>query len=265
MTASGAHRGSAGKQAIFFVAGLFLAALVAGLLFLHLERRHDLARTEEELQRAVLLVSNSLDRIRMDLRQSISTFARSTAADPLFALRLLAEHNPAAPEVTGRAAAFQGPMGFGLLEIIDSGGTILSSGSFPADAGNLITPEQKNLTEEPGFLEARVIAARHLTLQAMAPFTIADSIRFFALGGLIVDSAFLARLSPDPGIRVLLRRGDSVMGLPEVRTLPEVTGDRVTISGKTYPAARLPLLLSPATGGGPRSELIVLVNKPVKG
>lgn len=229
------------KKFFFLLSGVFIAGGLFLIVLLYQSLQRYNAETAAELAQAGKSVAARLDRINRDIGKRLSVFAKGTASDQMFSLRLLAENNPTALEVTGRAAEFIGPMGFSLLDITDAAGVIVSSGSLVASVGNSAAEKLSKLSEAPCFIRDKVVGAGLLTLQAKSPIIIADSIRFFALGGMIVDSAFLAMLSPGEGVIVLLKQDNSITGLGDIRKISEVKNGRIIIKDKKYPAIALSL------------------------
>jgi len=203
-------------------------------------------------------VEKRLKETSQDITARLAAFGREVAADQLFSLRLIAENNPSAPEVAGKAGQFMGPMGLSLLEIVDSTATILSSGHFPASRGDLIPEKFSEVSGEPKMVDDNVAGKKTLTLQAKASFTVADGIVFYAMGGVVMDEEFLSRLSPLPDVKVLLRRGAAVTGMQDVRTISAVKDDKVYINDKQYSAFQI---LPDFAGEGDVPELIVVLMK----
>jgi hypothetical protein len=242
----------------FFLIGFVLAGLTVFSIMRYQSQRESVAASAVELVAVRQAVEKRLQETCQDIVDRLSSFGREVAADQLFSLRLLAENNASAPEVAGKAAQFMKPMGFSLLEIMDSAGTILSSGHFPASRGNRTPQKLQLLSGDPEILEDDVAGEKVLTLQAKTSFTVADSITFYAAGGMIVDSRFLQTLSPLPEVDVLLKRGGAVLGTQNVRTISEVRDSRVIINDTAYPALQIPLA---SVGDSAASELIVVMAK----
>jgi hypothetical protein len=243
------------KKIIFFVAGFLLAGVVLLLALLSQIRLRHEAETDTRLTFAGQTVRIAIEQREHDIAERLAAFAEATKSDQMFSLRLIAENNPSAPEVNARASEFLGPMGFSFLDITDSAGTILSSGRFPASAGNSIAKKMAQLSGEPRFIEDNIIDVAVPTLQAECSFKVADSITFHARGGIIIDSALLSRLSPCEGVKVFLRYDTTIMGLPNVQKISDVRNRRIVINDKEYPAVQLPL----ATVDGKTEPLLIVV------
>jgi hypothetical protein len=246
------------KYIAAFIAGVLLAGGIFFFVMRHQTGRSGEASATRELIATREAVAKRLQETGIDIASRLAAFAQEVASDQLFSLRLLVENNASAPEVTGKAAQFMVPMGFSLLEIVDSSSTILSSGHFPASRGDRIQEKAMKMSTEPTVVEDAVMGQKTLTLQAKSAFTIADSIRFYVIGGVVVDEQFLAGLSPRENVKVLLRNGDAVMGMKDVRTISEVKDAAVIINDKKYPALQLPL---PAAGFDRPLVLIVVMMK----
>jgi hypothetical protein len=256
------------RHGLSFAVGFCVAGLIVFFVMRHQSAQGSAVWQAGELMGVRQAVEKRLADVSQDIAGRLSAFGREAAADQLFALRLIAENNPSAPEVAGKAGGFMGPMGFAFLSVVDSSGTILSSGNAPASRGDRMPPEGafRTLSEEPKFVEGDAAggktlpsqAGRELCLMARVPIIVADSITFYALGGVTVDEAFLGRLSPMPQVKVLLRRGGAVTGMEGVTTMSEVKDGAVTINGTKYPAFSI---LPDYAGAGDAPELIVVIKK----
>jgi hypothetical protein len=209
-------------------------------------------------------VSKRLRELSDDIGARLSAFASEVAGDQLFSLRLLAESNRSAPEVTAKAGQFIKPMGFSVLTILDSASFILSSGDFPASAGNSALQKAVLLADQPKFIVDHIMGKSVLTLQAKRTIRIVDSIPFFVLGGIVIDDTVLARISPREGVVVLLKQGSVVTGMPGVKTITDVKDEKIVINDKEYGAFQVPL---PFAGEGEAPVFIVTVDpaKPTRG
>jgi hypothetical protein len=248
------------RHLLSFILGFILAGLIVFFIMRYQARQGSAVWEAGEFIGVRQSVEKRLADLSQDITSRLAAFADGAASDRLFALRLIAENNPSAPEVAGKAGGFMRPMGFAFLSIVDSSGTILSSGHFPSSRGDRMRDSAfGRLSEEPKLVEDLSAAGiKTLSLQARRAFTVADSITFFALGGAAVDDALLARLSPMPDVTVLLRRGGAVAGMDSVKTISEVKDGTVLINGTTYPAFTVALDYA---GEGDAPELIVVMKK----
>jgi hypothetical protein len=248
------------KHIFFFILGFIIAGLLVFFVMHYQSQRGSAVWEAGELIGVRQAVEKRLADISQDITARLAAFAEGAASDQIFALRLIAENNPSAPEVAGKAGGFMAPMGFAFLSIVDSSGTILSSGHFPASRGDRIPGELvQKLSDEPKLLpDLSAAGKKTLSLQARAAFIVADSITFFALGGVAVDDALLGRLSPIPDVKVLLKRGGEVAGMDSVNTLSEVKDGAVLINGTKHPAFKVSLDYA---GEGEPPELIVVMMK----
>jgi hypothetical protein len=105
-------------------------------------------------------VSKRFREMTDDVATRLSAFASEVAADQLFSLRLLAEGNRSAPEVTAKAGQFMSPMGFSVLTILDSASIIISSGDFPASTGNNALQKASLLTPEPKIIADQILGKK---------------------------------------------------------------------------------------------------------
>ena len=243
----------------------FLSALVAGvitgaLVFFLLQNSMEQKKRENELRdlkNVELSVQKKFDEITLRLSSQLQSFAKAVANDRDFSLRLLVENDRSSPDITRMAQDFLAPMNFSFLEITDSSFEVLSSGHFPANAGNSIIDKAGRLSEKPVLLEDNVMGSEKLTLQLKEPLQIAE-IPFYVMGGVEVNEKFLASLSPREGVTVLLRRGNDYLGKTEVHSVSEIRNHKILINDNEYYAAQLSL---PYSGDGDAPVLIIVLEK----
>ncbi|MDG5814297.1 hypothetical protein QA601_04355 [Chitinispirillales bacterium ANBcel5] len=243
-----------------FLIPLLTAAISAISVYYFLE--HGVEREVIEPQRLKVeftsqAVEHRLQEVKKDIRNRLNYFAQQIASDRDFAMRLLAEQNRSAQTVTRAAVKFRDPMGFSLLEILDSDYVILSSGHFPANAGNSAESRIRQLSERVSVLREETMGETHLTLQAKAPFSIAD-IPFYATGGVKIDEEFLENLATVKGTKVIVKDGDSVLGM-DVQSIEHTEDESILLIDDTeYYASSIPLHSS---DGSKVCSLIVIVEK----
>ena len=229
------------KYVLIFLLGILVGG--AGVYVFMPRQPKNVGASVDTSELAVLKTSveQCLMETTADIQTRLSAFCKEVAGDQVFSLRLLVENNPTAPEVTNKATQFLKPMGFSLLEIADSGYRLISCGQFPASVGNSVASKGEILSDEPVVLTDRVMAGEVLSFQAKCSFTIAESINFYAMGGVVIDEKWLKRLSPREGVTVLLKQGATVLGLDNVKTISEVKEGKVIINDKEYAAVEIPL------------------------
>lgn len=252
---------------VYYLIVLLLGVLLgAGGMFLFMRRTsaapESSAKGSPESASMKESVERRLAEVSGDIRTRLSMFGQEVANDQLFSLRLLVENNPSAPEVTNKAVQFLKPMGFSLLDVTDSGYTILSCGQFPANVGNNVPAKGELLNEKPAMIPDKVMGKEVLTFQSKCSFRIAESISFYAMGGVAVDDTWLKRLSPCNGVTVLLKRGTAVMGMNGVRTISDVKDGKVIINDQEYQAVEIQC---PWAGNGDAPVLIAVMKKEQKG
>ena len=247
------------RYAICIIAAAILAGASVFLIMQRQTRSSQIISAAGELAALRQTVEKRLGETVADIGDRLAAFAREVSTDQQFSLKLLVENNVSAPEVTGKAAKFLGPMGFSLLAIADSAGVILSSGHFPASAGNSMASKLSKLSATPAVIEDNMMGQNVLTLQAKKTFSIADNIHFTAVGGMIIDDTFLQTLSPRPGVSVLFKQGGTITGMEHVKAISELKNNRIIINDREYPAFELPLDYA---GDSLAPVLIVAVTKP---
>jgi hypothetical protein len=124
--------------------------------------------------------------------------------------------------------------------------------------GNSVASKGELLSDEPVVLIDRIMGGEVLSFQAKCSFTIAESITFCAMGGVVIDEKWLKRLSPREGVTVLLKQGATVLGLNNVKTISEVKEGKVIINDKEYAAVEIPL---PHAGSAEAPSLIAVLKK----
>ena len=100
------------KHLLPFCLGFIIAGFLVFLIMHHRSRQGSVVSAAGELISARQSVEKGLRDISQEIAGRLAAFGREIAADQLFALRLIAEDNPSAPEVAGKAGAFMRPMGF---------------------------------------------------------------------------------------------------------------------------------------------------------
>lgn len=239
-----------------------LTALIPGILtavavYLYLQdiqQKADIEREHQEILRAEQMVEKKLQEINSEISSRLSSFTKSIAEDRNFTLRLLVENDRSSPDITQSAARFLGPMGFSVLDLTDSSFVILSSGHFPANAGNSIANKASSLDKQPGVYRENLIGNEVLTMQALSRFEIAE-FPFFAAGGLKLDEEFLRKLSPSSDITVLLKDDNKYIGDIDVRSISEIKDNRILINDNEFLASQISL---PSSGENNPVLIIVL-------
>lgn len=243
-----------------FIVPVITAILAAALVFYFFNRKIDEANKSFsliELKEAQLSVEKNLQEKLNKIDTQLNAFSSTISSDRNFSLRLFVENDKSSPDITEKAQQFLNPMGFSLLEITDSSYNILSSGHFPASAGNSDSLKASVLTEQPAIFEDEMMGSKVITIQAKKQFKIAD-IPFYALGGLEINDEFLKDLTPRDGVKVLFKLGDRISGMSGINSLSEINNGVVIINNREYNAACIDL---PYKGEGPAPVLIILIAK----
>jgi hypothetical protein len=135
---------------------------------------------------------------------------------------------------------------------------VLSSGHFPANAGNLIADKARLPEGTAEFLIDQVRGEPLLTLQETVSYKIADAV-LHCLGGWIVDEVFVRQLAPCDGIRVIIRYGILVIGPQKVESISEFRDHAIVVNNRRYAADTLSL--PGGESADARPVLIVLVEE----
>ena len=241
---------------------LIAIVLGASLMFLLVQQRiADIPRDQAmlELIHTRAIIEQDLERRGEQLTGTLRAFANAVADDRDFAMRLIVEQDPSAPEVSGIASRYIGVAGLSLLAVADSTSTLISCGHFPAAAGNSVSDKIATLDTQTVFIMDNIKGEPVLTWQARTECAIADAARLNCVGGSIVDHEFIESLVPREGVKLLFQYGDMHIGLGSIETMSEIEDNRMIVDGTTYLATSVVL---PYRGEGEPPRLILLMNEP---
>lgn len=223
-----------------------------GVLYIANKKTSSLAEwsARQELETAAAGVQKRMQALREELAARQRGFGAAVAADRGFSVKLFVEQDSAAPEVTDIASGYRKAMNFDLLSIVDGSGRILSCGQFPGAAGSslAVLPPSADFTPLRDQLGGREV----LTLQARSDFSV-SGIVLCAVGGIVLDHAFFAGLSPSADIPLIVRCGDELFGMDKVKTISEFREGRIYIDNAPWLATPVDLGL----GAGYASWLVV--------
>lgn len=211
-----------------------------------------------QILRAGAAVDKGVDDMAQRLETQLKGLGEAIEFERDFAMKLLVERDSMAAAITEIAGQYMKPMGFSALDIIASSGTVLSSGHFPARAGNLAAAKAAQLDSGAMFVYENFRGRQVLTFQAKRSIT-ASGAKLAAIGGFAVDSAFLQQLRPHGGVRILLRIGAEIIGRSDIETISPITNNTIIINDSTFNAASATL---PAAGIDERAEIIVYSEPP---
>ncbi|MBN1308386.1 MAG: hypothetical protein JXA18_10745 [Chitinispirillaceae bacterium] len=234
--------------------------ITAVLVFFIMNNRLNHAKSAADLERlhfAEQTVQKRLNDLSVRIESRLKAFADVVASNNNFSLRLLVENDRSSPVVTETASQFLKPMGFSVLEITDSSRSILSSGHFPASAGNRSVHTDGHLSGEAAATMENIMGTPTLALQAETDFSIAG-FPFHATGGLAIDNGLLARLAPNDNVALLLKKGGDYIGMDNIHSISSITDRHIIINDKKYPASEIEI---PSTGIDEKVSLIVLLKK----
>jgi hypothetical protein len=236
------------------------AIVVGGGTFFSLKSIGSKQQTQCDLQTlltAKQTVQKRLEDFSTRTQAQLQSLARVVEADKEFSLRILVENDRSAPAVTEMAGQFIDPMGLSVLEITDSSRTILSSGHFPASAGNKSMHKAGVLSTKLTATMENLRGTPTLTLLAEYPFAIAG-FRFFLSGGIVVDTKLLELLTPIERILLLLKNGDTYLGMENITSVSAISDNQIIINDEKYPAAEIEL---PVAGMDRKISLIVVLKQ----
>ncbi|MBD3241928.1 MAG: hypothetical protein GF331_15165 [Chitinivibrionales bacterium] len=241
-----------------------LLAIVVGAAAVFFLVQQRMARVAHE--RAVLelihtkaIVEKRLEDQAAELTERLQAFADRVANDRDFAMKLIVDQEPSAPQVSEVASRYVAVMGADLLAVTDSTHTLLSCGHFPAAAGNSVADKAALLDTEPVFLYDNIKGEQVLTRQARVDLTIAETVSLSCLGGCIVDEQYLRELAPRENLRMLFRYGDTTIGADSIEAISEITDNTMIVNDTTYLATSLKLQHA---GELEAPEIIILADRP---
>lgn len=198
--------------------------------------------------------SKSFSAFTTKLEKQVKSLGQIISDDMDFAMKLSIDGDISAPEISEFALKYMDAMGFSFLEVIDTSYTILSSGHFPSSNGN-IAMDLKDLPENSAvILRKELKGEKYQALLIKIPFNCAG-IKLFAVGGVIIDDAFLNNLSPNSKTTVLMKIGDEIIGM-NVSTISEINDHKIIINDSTYFASSTSLSIVESP------ELIVIREEP---
>jgi hypothetical protein len=243
------------KTAVMVGIAIILSAVVTFFILKSTSGDTKQAFTVQRLLTAQQTVQKRLDDYYTQIESQLKSFADVVATHKDFSLKILVENDRSALVVTELAGLFLKPMGFSVLEITDSSRTILSSGHFPASAGNKSLHQAHQLSKNVLATTENIMGLPTLTLQAEYNFSIAG-FSFFVTGGVTVDDKLLARLAPNDQTILLLKKGENYTGMDNISSISAITDNQIIINDKKYPAAEIEV---PSSGVDEKISIIVLL------
>lgn len=208
-------------------AAFLLAVLVPLALFAWgVRRQMDARLSAEDAERLAGLVAAIRDDLsvrREELGIRVRGIARDLESSTPFRLAV-AGSDAERRWLLDEAGAAMRARGLDLLLLVDGEGRILSSGHFRNEYGRLVPGLAERLTatgDSVALLRTRTAEGALLALARAESFSAGNG-RFTVIGGVAVDSAFIARMARDPGLSVVL----AVPGVPSVAaSAGDVVGD----------------------------------------
>lgn len=239
----------------------FFSGILLIILFLAI-KSHSLNKhlSVIEINRATEAVEHNLNALSSQLIQQISQFCATVGYDRDFVMKLIVEKEYAAPEIADIAGHYMKPMGFSFLEITDSAYKILSSGHFPAQAGNKAVDKADLQDSVLTCFYDNIKGRQVLSLQVKLPFQ-CEGKKLYCIGGVEIDFPFIQKLSPCEGVEVFLKQGNTIVGNQNIESLSELKDNQILINDRTWLASSLAFTWS---GQGEIPKLILLMKEPVK-
>ena len=246
------------KKTIITIVITVILITVPGYFFLNMQLNRQKEKADLEYLHSVeKSVQKQIKELSSRIFYQVASLGNVIAAQQDFSLRILVENDRSSPDITEMASRYLKPMNFAVLDIADSSFTILSSGHFPASAGNSCREKGSRLSSNTVACPDNIMGTPKLTFQASSRFTIAG-FKFYVMGGVVIDSTFLSDLTPGDNISLLLKNGNEYTGTIAVQSISEITGNHIIIDDRKYLAAVIEL---PSSGLPHTLELLLLVDK----
>ena len=249
------------KIVINVIVGVVVALLTAGMVLFIVNRQLSPLNREYALKDLIntkAAIEKNIDGISTTLLYQLKGFCSTVANDRDFAMKLIVEKEYSAPEVADIAATHMNAMGLSFLEIANADYRILSSGHFPASAGNRWVSKNSLPDSGANFMFDNIKGTDVLSLQVKIPFSCAGGL-FYCIGGVVVDSNFIARIKPRQDVYIILKQGNEIIGMENVGTMSEIKDNEIIINDKSWLAESLTL---PWTGEADIPEIIILSEEP---
>ncbi|MFP4164970.1 MAG: hypothetical protein ACLFQB_14960 [Chitinispirillaceae bacterium] len=239
-----------------FLIPLFTAALAAAGTYYYLQNGTDKTVHEQPDYRVEIAhqtVRTRLDDLNQEIENRLSAFAEVLQTDREFSMKLLLEKDPNSQKVKKTAQRFIKPLGFSFLEITDENGEILSSGHFPASAGQSSKKKVNALNGSPSTFLDKFRGEQILTYQAKKAFQLLES-RLNVIGGIRFNEEFLEELGEYASAKVILKDGMTIIGKDDIHSISEMRDKKIIINNREYDAASIPL---PSADGADRTLIIL--------
>lgn len=244
------------KIVVAVVSSLVTAGVLVSAGYVVQKKSTEIAN-DEMLKTITMAVKKRLGQTEKNIESQLAAFAAVVQNDNEFSLKLLVENDRSSPVITLMAGRFMKPMGFSALEIADSSGTILSSGQFPANAGNSCKGKGALLGTAPKLCNDNFTGEDVLTMQAKRSFAIAD-FKFQVMGGIAVTPQFLKDIAPIDKVTLLLKKGNTYVGMEKVTSISEIKQGSIIINDKAWQASEVVL---PSADPSDTVKLLILIDK----
>lgn len=223
---------------------MLIGALLSGSAIYYVTKKQNTNELQsvkiQKLHTAESAVKSRLSIIESKLIDQLTAFSNAVSTDKNFSLKMFVENDLSSSDIVEIAGRYLKAMDFSVLEVTDSSGRIVSSGHFPASAGQNISEHIAALSTRPVAIKENIMGNQVLTLQSKKTFEIAD-FKFYAIGGYEINPKLLKELSPWDEVIVLLQNGNDYIGMKDIRSISEIKDQSIIINDKEYYATRIPV------------------------
>jgi hypothetical protein len=238
--------------AVLLTAVLILFFINRGLSPINLDNANSV------LQSNSTAIDKKIEEVASRLFLQVQGFSSTVVEDRDFAMKFLVEKDYSAPDIAEIASRYMRAMGFSFLEVTDTDYRILSSGHFPASAGNIAFTKKDMPDSTLIWIYDNIKGKKILSLQIKTPFS-CEGVTLYCIGGVIADSSFISFLKPHEDITVILKHGNDILGIEDIETMSEIKENRIVINDKTWLASSKSLFW---IGEESAPELFIIIKEP---
>ncbi len=214
----------------------------------------------KELHNNSAIVEKKLDDFSSQLLSQLIGFCTTVIDNRDFSMKLLVEKDYSAPEVADIAPSYIKAMGLSFLEITNSENTIISSGHFPASAGNKILLKNQMQDSILTCIYDDIKGKKIISLQIKIPF-LCMGVKLYCYGGIALNTNFISFLQPKENVVLFLKHQKTIVGYEDIKKISEIKDNKIIINDKSWIGHSLPIHWIGETRA---PEFIILLDEPLK-